>query len=162
MTSAAEIIRRAESLGVQIETDGKDLLLRPAKKCPPDFVEELRQQKGEIVSWLSNPRPGFGATPPDNLPLNPVEPHPSPVNRELMINYLLRQTGNVPCRLGKWIVQRENSYYDSHGKRWDCGILCYSAARDAASWQLRRSEAEVLELLTGINTAMEKLRKCGP
>ncbi|MEI6193170.1 MAG: hypothetical protein WCS42_02450 [Verrucomicrobiota bacterium] len=38
------------------------------------------------------------------------------------------------------------------------GLLAYAAARDAACWQLERAEAEVWELLEGIESCIEDLK----
>jgi hypothetical protein len=48
-------------------------------------------------------------------------------------------------------LKRENDYYGGPGAKWDCGLICYAAARDAICWQLNRSEHEALELLSGFD-----------
>ena len=44
-------------------------------------------------------------------------------------------------------VRRESGYYGGPGRKWDCSAFAYAAARDAACWQLNRTEGEVRELL---------------
>jgi hypothetical protein len=92
------------------------------------------------------PFPGW-LVPPDSLPLEPLPPRQSQQNRERVIAYLRHQTGDRPGPLCAWLVRRENDYYAGLGRTWDCGLICYAAARDAACWQLNRSESEVWQFL---------------
>jgi hypothetical protein len=148
MNDALQLYRRAQSLGLRVETDSGDLLVRPRSKCPPELVLELKQHKAELLEWLNRPPcPGWQTVPPDNLPLSPLPPRPTPANRGAVIAYLCRQTGGRPGPLCEWLVRREWEYYDGPGRKWDCQVICYAAARDAACWQLKRTEAAVWELL---------------
>lgn len=158
MREPPRLFRQAQSLGLRLEADGSYLLVRPASKCPAEFADVLRQHKGELLNWLSSaPLPGWQAVPPKELPLNPVMPHPALHDRERMIAYLIRQGCDKPCRLAGWIVQRECAYYDGPGRAWDCGLLAYAAARDAACWQLNRSEGDVWGVLAGCNDHAKRL-----
>jgi hypothetical protein len=65
MSGMLEVYRRAQALGLRVETDGCDLLVIPACKVPPDFVEELKAHKPELVAWLSRPT---ASTPAEDLP----------------------------------------------------------------------------------------------
>jgi len=52
MNVALQLYRRAQSLGLSLETDGYDLLIRPGGRCPPNFAAELKRHKDELVIWL--------------------------------------------------------------------------------------------------------------
>ncbi len=143
-----ELYRQAQTLGLTIKNDGGDLIVSPGSKCPADFVRLLKEHKPELLRWLNTaPCPGWGAVPPADLPLNPVVPRSTPADRERVIAYLRRQTGDRPGPLTAWLVRRENAYYDGPGRKWDCSVFAFAAARDAACWQLKRTEAELLEFL---------------
>lgn len=143
-----DLYREAAKRGLRLEPAGDKLAVFPKGHCPPDFADTLRQHKAELLDWLMNsPCPGWQAVPPLDLPLNPLRPQLAPAHREAMIAYLLRQTSDRPGPLAAWLLLRENTYLDGPGRTWDCGLICYCAARDAACWQLRRAESEVLEFL---------------
>jgi len=162
MTSPLDLFRRAQLLGLTVEADGGDLLVKPRSKCPVEFVDELKQRKGELLHWLSRPPcPGWQSVPPDSLPLNPDTPRPRAHDREKVIGYMLRQGCDCPGKLTAWLVRRECAYYDGPGRHWDCALHAYAAARDAACWQLNRSERDVLELLASFN-ALALSPRCGP
>jgi len=96
---------------------------------------------------------GGGIEPP--IQFQPVRPEPTTEDQGRVISYLLRQTAECPCALAAWLVRQENAYYEGPGRNWDCGMISYAAARDAASWQLNRSERAVWEFLeTCANTAL--------
>lgn len=57
-----------------------------------------------------------------------------------------------------WLLRRENAYYDGPGRTWDCGLICYAVARDAACWQLSRVESEVWQFLEATAEACEHKR----
>ena len=150
----ADLHRRAVELGLRLDAKGDKLSVYPADRCPPDFEALLRQHKPALLAWLTTPRcPGWGTVPPADLPLDPRPPRPTPADRERLLSYLLRQTGDRPGRLAAWLAGRELGYYEGPGRRWDCAWHAYAAARDAACWQLARSEAEVVELLRGFEEA---------
>lgn len=149
--TAQDLLHEARRLGLRIEPRGDKLAVTPANRCPPDFADTLRAHKSTLLDWLNCPPcPGWGVVPPDGLPLDPVEPHPTPQHRQQLIDYLLRQ-GAGP--LGAWLLRRESDYYDGPGRKWDCSTFAYAAARDAACWQLNRGEREVLDLLEGFTDA---------
>lgn len=150
MNTPSELFSRAVALGLRLERRADKLVVSPADRVPADFAELLRQHKPELLDWLATPPcPGLGAVPPTDLPLNPVQPRPTPTRRELVIAFLLRQGCDRPGPLTAWLVRRESAYYDGPGRRWDCALHAYAAARDAATWQLNRSEADVWQLLDG-------------
>ena len=62
---------------------------------------------------------------------------------------MLRQGCDRPGVLTAWLGRRETAYYDGPGRHWDCGLICYAAARDTACWQLSRTESEVWQFLNG-------------
>jgi len=136
--------------GLRLAPAGDKLAVYPKGHCPADLAEVLRRHKTELLNWLTQgSSPGWQAVPPADIPLNSLPPRPTPAKRETVIAYLLRQTGDRPGPLSAWLLRRENAYYDGPGRMWDCGLICYAAARDAACWQLNRGEADVLELLSG-------------
>jgi hypothetical protein len=146
--TAPELYHEATKRGLRLAPAGDRLAVIPKGKCPPDFANTLREHKAELLEWLSrSPCPGWQAVPPADLPLNPLMPRPTPARREAVIAYLLRQTGDRPSPLAAWLVRRENAYYDGPGRTWDCGLICYGAARDTACWQLSRGESEVWQFL---------------
>lgn len=152
------IVDELSKLGLRLDTDGVHLrVCSPASvkaELPVHLVEALKVHKAEIIHWLQKPLcPGWGAVPPSNLPLNPVCPKPTPEQWRLVIGYLIRQTGGEPCPLAEWLGRRECAYYDGPGKHWDDAAICYAAARDAATWQLRRSECETLQTLAAFEQA---------
>jgi hypothetical protein len=152
--TAHEVFLEAGKRGLQIAAAGDKLAVMPKGACPPDFAAVLREHKGALLDWLTLPPcPGCGAVPPDDLPLDPAEPHPAPDHRELVIAYLFRQGCDRPGPLTAWLVRRECAYYDGPGRSWDCGAFAYAAARDAACWQLNRSEREVSVLLRDLTEA---------
>ena len=76
--------------------------------------------------------------------------------RELLISYESRRCSDLHLR--HWLTRRRAAYFEAVGKTWDCGLLAYAAARDAACWQLDRKEAAVLELLEGIESCHADLK----
>jgi len=152
--TALELYREATKRGLRLEPAGNMLAVYPKGQCPPDFADILREHKVELLAWLSRPPcPGWQSIPPDDLPLDPVMPCPTPENRERIINYLVRQGCDRPSALTAWLVRRECDYYDGLGRKWDCSLFSYAAARDAACWQLNRNERDVLELLSSLASA---------
>lgn len=157
MTPAQDLYLEARRRGLRLAPAGEKLAVYPKGKCPPDFADVLRQHKAELLQWLNSPPcPGWRAIPPADLPLNPAMPRPTPANRERVIAYLLRQGCDRPGPLTAWLVRRENAYFDGPGRHWDCALHAYAAARDAAGWQLRRSEWQVWELLSTFDECCER------
>ena len=172
MNSSVQLFDRATELGLRLERRGNMLAVIPKGKCPPDFASVLRQHKRELLDLLETkpvaprtdetpflsrpPCPGWQSVPPNQLPLNLATPRPTPRDRQRVIAYVSRQASDRPSQLTAWLVTRENVYYDGPGSKWDCGLICYAAARDAACWQLNRSERDVLELLSGFDECSRK------
>ena len=169
--TAAELIQHVGNLGFRLEPrPGDGLAVRPASKLPAELADELRHHKTDIIRLLvtsmvtfpnsASPegpaRKGWGVVPPRDLPLVALKPNPSTAQRELVIAYQSRQCGNPQLR--EWLTRRKAAYYTSFGKTWDCGLLAYAAARDAACWQLDRMEAEVWNLLEGIESCIEDIK----
>lgn len=143
-----DLYQQARKLGLDLAAQGDKLAVSPKGKCPPEFAEVLRQHKGELLGWLTQPPcPGWEEIPPADLPLNPTMPRPTPEDRDRVTSYVFRQGCDRPGRLCAWLQRREADYYAGHGRRWDCALHTYAAARDAACWQLNRTEAEVWTLL---------------
>ena len=153
--TAVELLQRAHGLGIQLEPrDGGWLAIRPASKLPPDLAVDLRLQKTEIISLLSSCR-GWQSVPPPDLPFVPLKPRPTPARNKLVIAYLSRQCSDRQLR--EWLIRRKAAYFETTFKTWDNGLLTYAAARDAACWQLDRTEAQVWSLLEGIESCVENL-----
>jgi hypothetical protein len=154
--TAHDLYLEAAKLGLRLEPAGDKLAIRPKGKCPPDFAEVLRRHKSELLNWLSRPRcPGWQAVPPEDLPLAPLLHCPASRDRERVIGYLLRQTGTVSGNLTAWLVRRENAYYEWPGRTWDCALIAYASARDAACWQLQRCETELYRFLASFEESHE-------
>jgi hypothetical protein len=147
MSTAFDIIRQATGLGLKLRACGDQVAVY-GDQCPPEFATMLRAHKTELLDWLSRqPLRRHGAIPPADLPLNGVMPKPTPIYREQVINFVLQQGDGRPCRLYKWIVQRESAYYDGPGRHWDCALHAYAAARDAGCWQAGLDEVDLWRLL---------------
>lgn len=162
MSTPVELYHRAAALGLRLEPRGDKLAVIPAERVPPEFANLLRQHKAELLAWLSAvPCPGWGAIPPIDLPLNPNMPRPTPENRDRVIDYVFRQGDGKPCPLYEWVVKRECAYYDGPGRRWDCALHAYAAARDVACWQLNRSESDLWELLSTFEECRKNMPQSG-
>ena len=59
--TAKILINRAAELGLRLESRGDKLAVIPAKRCPPDFADVLRQHKGELLDLLETQT--FNLTP---------------------------------------------------------------------------------------------------
>jgi hypothetical protein len=154
--SVGDLYERARKFGLTLEADGADLLVSPASKCPPDFVRLLKEHKTALLAWLASPPcPGWQAIPPSDLPLVTLRPHPTAEDRERVIAYLRRQTGDRPGPLTAWLMDREFRYFDGPGRKWDCGVNCYASARDAACWQTSCDERALWEFLAGFEEAAQ-------
>ena len=152
--TAANLLKRASVLGLKLEVRADRLAVIPGDRVPPDLLDDLRQHKAELLVMLGQlSRRGWQALPPNNLPLVTIKPRPIPADRWMVVDYLLRQTCGKPGELTAWLVERENAYFEGPGQKWDCAIICYAAARDAACWQLQRTENDVWELLEGLRRA---------
>ena len=153
---AADLLQRARGLGLQLEPRAAGgLAIRPASKLPPDLAADLSCHKAEVISLLNSCR-GWQSVPPSDLPLVALKPNPTTEQRELVIAYQSRQCGKLELR--EWLTNRKAAYYSTIAKTWDCGLLAYAAARDAACWQLDRTETEVWDILEGIESCVEDLK----
>ena len=65
MNPTVELYQRAGRLGLRLEARGDKLAVIPAKRCPPDFADTLRQHKQEILSLLEGQAVGLA---PDCAP----------------------------------------------------------------------------------------------
>ena len=152
MNTPHDLYLEATRRGLRLEPAGDKLAVFPKGQCPPEFAETLRQHKNELLGWLTRPPcPGWQDVPPADLPLAKLPPRPAPPDRERVICYLRRQASDRPGPLAAWLVLRENGYFDCNGRTWDCGLICYAAARDAACWQLGRGERELWSLLASFD-----------
>ena len=52
--TAIELCNEAARRGLRLETAGDKLAVIPAKRCPPEFADVLRQHKQEILHWLED------------------------------------------------------------------------------------------------------------
>lgn len=52
--TAIELYNEAARRGLRLEPAGDKLAVIPAKRCPPEFADMLRQHKQEILDWLEN------------------------------------------------------------------------------------------------------------
>ena len=87
-----DLFHKARRRGLRLESVGDKLAVIPANRCPPDFADTLKAHKSALLDWLNRPPcPGWGAVPPNGLPIIPVEPHPTPRDRKRVFDYLLRQ-----------------------------------------------------------------------
>lgn len=160
MNTPLDIYQEAARRGLRLEPAGDKLAVFPKGKCTPDFADVLRANKPALLEWLSRqPCPGYGTVPPSDLPVVNVKSRPSIHSRELVIHYILRQTDNRANELSAWLARRETHYFDGPGGGWDCADIAYATARDAACWQLNRSESEVWKLLAGFDAATSKSTK---
>lgn len=50
--TALELYREATRLGLNLEPRGGKLVVIPACRCPPDFADQLRQHKCELLALL--------------------------------------------------------------------------------------------------------------
>lgn len=153
---AADLLQRARGLGLQLEPRAAGgLAIRPASKLPPDLAADLRCHKADVISLLNSCR-GWQSVPPSDLPPVALKPNPTIEQRELVIAYQSRQCANRQLR--EWLTNRKATYYSTIAKTWDCGLLAYAAARDAACWQLNRPEPQVCDLLAGLEACHADLR----
>jgi hypothetical protein len=65
MNQSLELCQRAVRLGLRLEPRGDMLAVIPAKRCPPEFADTLRQHKREILSLLEGQAAGLA---PDCAP----------------------------------------------------------------------------------------------
>jgi hypothetical protein len=142
---------------------------QPASRLPPGLAADLRAHKQEVIALLTGlaatsvaaaqqeqPSRGWQSLPPDDLPLVTLKPSPTPAQRELVTAYVRRQ---CTCQqLRDWLTWRRTAYLTTIGSTWDKALLSYAAARDAACWQLDRSEPAVWSLVDGIESCYQDLQ----
>jgi hypothetical protein len=63
--TAQEIYFEATRRGLRLDAAGDKLAVMPAKRCPPDFADVLRQHKGELLNFLEARAAGLM---PDEIP----------------------------------------------------------------------------------------------
>jgi hypothetical protein len=56
----SELCHEATRRGLRLEPRGDKLAVIPAKCCPPEFADMLRQHKGELLVWLEACAGGLG------------------------------------------------------------------------------------------------------
>jgi hypothetical protein len=141
-----ETLEKARCAGLTLRPHGDRLAVKPADRLTPALRAALLAHKATLLTLLSAPPcPGWQAVPPDDLPLDPIEPHPTANDREDVIAYVFRQLppwNHKPSALRLWIERRECAYYDGPGKHWRCESFAYAAARDCANWQKKQSTGE--------------------
>lgn len=54
--NAEVVVQRARELGITLRVDGGVIKYAPKSAAPPDFVEELRQHKPEVMAFLAKPQ----------------------------------------------------------------------------------------------------------
>lgn len=59
MNPPVQLFDRAAALGLRLERRGDMLAVIPAKRCPPEFADTLRQHKREILSLLEGQAAGL-------------------------------------------------------------------------------------------------------
>jgi len=52
MITAHALYLEAARRGLRLHRAGDKLAVTPAKRCPPDFADTLRQHKSELLDWL--------------------------------------------------------------------------------------------------------------
>ncbi|HZT22218.1 MAG TPA: hypothetical protein VFB55_04860 [Verrucomicrobiae bacterium] len=50
--TAIELYQEAARRGLRLEPAGDKLAVIPARCCPPEFADELRRHKRELLDWL--------------------------------------------------------------------------------------------------------------
>lgn len=141
-----DLFRQAQPLGLRLELEQRLVVF--GKSCPPDFAAVLTEHKTALVEWLAKPPcPGWQAVPPRDLPLDPAKPEPTPEQRARLVDYVWRQGAGQPGALADWLAHREAAYRAGPGTDWNPALVTYTAARDAACWQLKRDVAEACDLL---------------
>ena len=158
-----QLINQVEQRGVKLVPRGELLAIQPGGLLPAALKEELRLRKPEVIQVLhSRPGAGWGTIPPLNLALDHRMPKPPARQCHLVVDYLSRQTKARFTPLARWLVSREVAYHEGPGRRWDCALFSYAAARDAACWQLKRTEGELWTLLEGFQEVADSMRRPSP
>jgi hypothetical protein len=144
LTACFDLYLDVRREGADVTTNGTHLEVRPKGRITPELRARLIENKPAMIAWLTAPPcPGWQAVPPDDLPTDPY----TALSRQdamLVVDYLVRQAGR-PGRLAAWVMNRQGAYFDA-GVR-EPQAQTELACRDAACWQLRRSEREVVETL---------------
>lgn len=54
MSDPADILNRARAAGVHLRREGDRIAIRPARLCPAELVEAIRQHKAALLDHLEN------------------------------------------------------------------------------------------------------------
>ena len=144
MTLPHNLYLEVRQQGGELTTDGVRLLLQPPGKIDADLKARLIRNKPALIQWLQTPpSPGWGEVPPETLAVDPKSTLAAD-DLDVLVDYMVRQA-NRPCPLAAWLLKREGTYFDA-GVR-DPRRQCRLASRDAATWQLNRSEQDAVALI---------------
>jgi hypothetical protein len=151
----AELLDKAQALGLRLEPRGDRLAVTPADRVSAEFAQQLREHKAELLRWLHPRCPGWRTVPPTGLPLATAYPRPSALDARRIVGFVVRQIG---VDIGKgslcaWCLARECEYQSNF--LWPDALCCYAAARDAACWQLARTEAGVWVFLRATEATLD-------
>src|SRR5262245_34992516 len=69
-------------------------------------------------------------------------------------NWTAQQAGHSPVMVH---AHCKGLATKAEAKKWDCGVIAYAAARDAACYQLNRTERGVWELLASFDESKRRL-----
>jgi hypothetical protein len=50
-----DVFQQATERGLHLKAVGNDLHVNPARCCPPDFAQRLRERKPQLLALLSRP-----------------------------------------------------------------------------------------------------------
>jgi hypothetical protein len=145
--TAEQLYRHAMRRGLQLRAaDGNRIGITPAHRLTPDFAEQLRAHKTELLRWLTNSGSrGWQSALPATLRLTAGHPMPNQADARRVMDYIISQIGDRPGPLCEWCLERENAYWATYN--WPFDVCAYAAARDAACWQLQRTEQQLWEFL---------------
>ncbi|MGC8991091.1 MAG: hypothetical protein ACP5MD_13320 [Verrucomicrobiia bacterium] len=152
MNTVENIVRKAFELGFRLDRDGEKIVVFSVdglpRAVPSDFVDQLRQAKPELMAYFARrPCPGWGQCPPADLPFRPAPVRLPPEQRKLIIDYVSRQLQDDG--LAEWLCDRQERYYATTGRHWDCCDIMLASAVDLACWQFNRDAKQTCELLDG-------------
>jgi hypothetical protein len=151
-----DLYLEAKRLGLELRVVVNKLAVTPGDRCPATLAEALRAHKDAMIEWLNrSPCPGWQAVPPNDLPLHPIQPRPPMVEARKIVEFVVRQIGDLPGPLCEWCLKRELRYWEAY--RWPHQACAYAAARDAVCWQLSRSAEDVWEFLAATEAALTNL-----
>lgn len=160
MNEVEEIIQKVSDLGLRLACDGEQIVVFSvdgrSRTVPPDLIEQLRKAKPELLQYLArHPYPGWGACPPNDLPLRSAPLRLPPEQRRLLIGFVVCQSQAIPSVEG-WFLERCEIYYSGPAKSWDCGEIWLAACADLACWQLGRDLQQAVDALEAFEEAHTK------